>query len=400
MGNAGQGGLSHPYGLLPNMVMGNMMPLNSGLAQQVMSNSGMMMQQNPQISLNMSQMQSISHSNHNQVLSHSNHNQVLSHSNHNQVLSHSNHNQGLSHSNHNQGLSHSNHNQGLSHSNHNQVLSHSIHNQVLSHSNHNQVLSHSNHNQVNAIQDGYGNDLNPQLVMSGGAMNRQGTAGLNQGMPYGDTEALQNKLASIYPSVEHFEPRPIANVSQQYQQKPRQSAQTLEKGVPASPSQNPRRKPPPSLLKRDDSLKMEKIFSGGAKVKYDDNGSSTHMSAMSLSIGDMADDGNLSSVFDSSLRISGEGKNNSKLKRSAQETSSSVLTTSHWDAASHTMDMSVNTFGAGHSINEFGAGHSTNEFGIGPVNEEASFATYQNKMNESEGNMSFSRVFEDPDKGL
>jgi hypothetical protein len=396
MGNAGQGGLSHPYGLLPNMVpnmvLGNMMPSNSGLAQQVMSNSGMMMQQNPQLLSNMSQMQSLSHSNHNQVLSHSNHNQVLSHSNHNQVLSHSNHNQVLSHSNHNQ---------VLSHSNHNQVLSHSNHNQVLSHSNHNQVLSHSNHNQVNAIQDPYGNDLNPQLVMSGGVMNRQGNAGLHQGMPYGDTEALQNKLASIYPSVDHFEPRPLANVSQQYQQKPRQSAQTLDKGVPASPGQNPRRKPPPSLLKRDDSLKMEKIFSGGAKVKYDDNGSSTHMSAMSLSIGDMADEGNLSSVFDSSLRISGEGKNNSKLKRLPQETSSSVLTTSQWDAASQTMDMSVNTFGAGHSINEFGAGHSTNEFGIGQsVNEEASFATYQNKMNESEGNMSFSRVFEDPDKGL
>ena len=302
-------------------------------------------------------------------------------------------------------------------------------------------------NQVNALRgqqnlqrqlDELKQQVNPQLAMSNAGIGQQGATGVGgmQGQGYDDLEALQNRLNSIY-NVGNFEPRPIdptmpsglpgdnprqstqINASQQMasqqlasqqmssqqqqqlrqlqqkqqslQQQQQQQQQQQRASAGAAAGQNPRRQPPPSLLKRDDSLKMEKVFSADgtlvsptpSKMKFDGNGSSAHMSAMSLSIGDMGVDDNLSSVFDSSLRISDKEKNTSKSKRSSQETTGSSIggTSSNWDVG-HNMDMSVNTFGVG-GISE---------------NGEISHATFENKMLESEGNMSFSKVFDDPDK--
>ena len=182
------------------------------------------------------------------------------------------------------------------------------------------------------------------------------------------------------------------------------------------PGNNPRRMPPPSLLKRDDSLKMDKIFEptspggGETKKKYADGGnnSSAHLSAMSLSMGDLNDDGNLSQVFDSSLKISGNSKNSSvglKTKSGAAGSSLSPVprgsakampnwgagegksgdrstnSTNPWDAAN--FDMSVATIGA----SEIAASDVGN----------MSYATLN--MPDHEGHMSFtSHVFEEAEK--
>ena len=283
-----------------------------------------------------------------------------------------------------------------------------------------QSLTNRQMNQVNAMReqdlqrqlDELKQQVNPQLALSNAGIVQQSATGVSGmgGQGYEDLEALQNRLASIY-SVGQFEPRPIdptvhsgisadkhrqsaqANASHHHQQQHHQSQQLQQhqRVSGSSSGQNPRRMPPPSLLKRDDSLKMEKIFAADgtlvsptpSRMKFDGNGSSAHMSAMSLSIGDMGVDDNLSSVFDSSLRISDKEKNTSKAKRSSQETTvSSIGASSNWDVG-HTMDMSVNTFGAG---------------GISENGEQPSYATFENKMLESEGNMSFSKVFDDPDK--
>ena len=214
-------------------------------------------------------------------------------------------------------------------------------------------------------------------------------------------EALQSRLASIYP-VDQFEPTPIDSFPDQ--------ANSLASGfqdrvIPNAASggynpNNPRRKPPPSL-KRDDSLKMEKIFQDdgssltpiSVKKKVDGNGSSAHLSAMSLSIGDMADEGNLSSVFDSSLRISvNEDKSQQSQpshhqRLAKRKTDTSVASSSTWDG--NTFDMSVNTMG------EKFAEQATN---FEPAN--MSFATFGDKMHESESDISYGRVFGDPDKAL
>jgi hypothetical protein len=225
-----------------------------------------------------------------------------------------------------------------------------------------------------------------QALGMGGDMMNQKPAGNNQA-DFAQIQMLQNKLQAIY-ATDQFEPRPIASRSSnevpdrsrssgpesQYQQPPR---------VEIPPGQNPRRMPPPSLLKREGSLRMDKIFSatspgaGSTKKKYDGNGSSAHLSAMSLSLGDMNDDGNLSSVFDSSLRISTSSEKELPVtKAKVKEERSS----SNWEGEQ--LEMSVATFGG-----------RSSEAG------NMSFATFGDpKMHESEGNMSFTRVFEDPDK--
>ena len=180
------------------------------------------------------------------------------------------------------------------------------------------------------------------------------------------------------------------------------------------PGNNPRRMPPPSLLKRDDSLKMDKIFEptspagGEAKKKYDGgNNSSAHLSAMSLSMGDLNDDGNLSQVFDSSLKISGNSKNSnvglktknggvgsplSPVPRSNAKAMSNwgagegkggerSANSNPWDNAN--FDMSVATIGA----SEIAASDVGN----------MSYATLN--MPDHEGHMSFtSHVFEEGEK--
>lgn len=267
-----------------------------------------------------------------------------------------------------------------------------------------------------------------------------------------EMEMLQSKLAQIY-SAEAFDPRPIAdqtlssktsstnntmnNTNNSNNLGKNGTKQNSELGgmdsthhadnrgrggnssrVEIPPGNNPRRMPPPSLLKRDDSLKMDKIFEpnspgeGDTKKKYGDtHGSSAHLSAMSLSMGDLNDDGNLSQVFDSSLKISGGNfqksngssikikvggapttSNNStaKLQQSSKASSTGLwgesktgdptVNNHSWENAN--FDMSVATLGA----SEIAASEVGN----------MSYATLN--MPDHDGQMSFSRVFEEAEK--
>jgi hypothetical protein len=263
-----------------------------------------------------------------------------------------------------------------------------------------------------------------------------------------EMQMLQNKLAAIY-SAEAFDPRPIAdqtvssdasssnnNMSQHNLGNAKEKyrgndvsnmdntihADNTARGnsrVEIPPGINPRRMPPPSLLKRDDSLKMDKIFEPASpagdetKKKYGEgHGSSAHLSAMSLSMGDLNDEGNFSHVFDSSLKLSGGNsqKNNSsntKIKPGVSSTSNSLplrtpqnskaftngvwggvetkigdrsVNNHAWDHAN--LDMSVATLGA----SEIGASEVGN----------MSYATLN--MPDHDGHMSFSRVFEEAEK--
>lgn len=116
-------------------------------------------------------------------------------------------------------------------------------------------------------------------------------------------------------------------------------------------------------------MKMERIFvsspSPSVKSKVENSGGlSNHLSAMSLSIADMQEEGNLSSVFDSSLRIS--NSNNMLSKQRIREKT-------NLDA--NPFEMSVNTLGT-HAMGDM------------------SYATFT-EGNESDGAMSFGKVFED-----
>ena len=165
---------------------------------------------------------------------------------------------------------------------------------------------------------------------------------------------------------------------------PKQQQQQQQR-VDTLPGNNPRRMPPPSLLKREDSIKMEKLFGAAspssAKRKVDGNGSSAHLSAMSLSIGDMNEEGNLSSVFDSSLRISGAEKSHPAREKLKDRSSNGT-----WDQ--NNLEMSVNTIGTG-----TGSEMRMSEAG------NMSYATFGDpNLHDSDGNMSLRKVFEDPDK--
>lgn len=129
-----------------------------------------------------------------------------------------------------------------------------------------------------------------------------------------------------------------------------------------------------------------------SRKKFDANGSSAHnnmMSVMSLSTGDMGLDNNLSSVFDSSLRISGaESAGGDMLspmpkKRSAAKQPDTSSTATSWEV-SNPFDMSVNTIGDKFAEDKFAEAGNM------------SVATFGDpKLHESENNMSFSHVFED-----
>eukprot|EP00934_Nitzschia_sp_Nitz4_P009059 Nitzschia sp. Nitz4//scaffold1_size375055//193015//194731//NITZ4_000277-RA/size375055-processed-gene-0.440-mRNA-1//-1//CDS//3329541048//9049//frame0 len=161
------------------------------------------------------------------------------------------------------------------------------------------------------------------------------------------------------------------------QQKPNHVVEALTGGGSGGGGGATRRLPPSGMLKRENSLKMEKVFTGASpastKKKYDGNGSSAHLSAMSLSIGDMNEEGNLSSVFDSSLRISTAAD-----KHDAAPTKEKLKDrNTSWNQGEN-MDMSVATLGTGGNM---------------------SYATFNDKLQEeSYGNLSFSKVFEDPEK--
>ncbi|CAJ1959413.1 unnamed protein product [Cylindrotheca closterium] len=127
-----------------------------------------------------------------------------------------------------------------------------------------------------------------------------------------EMQMMQNKLNSIYSNdhQQQLEPTPIQTASYDKPITPQMpAANTVEAASPKleiPTGQNPRRKAPPSLLVREDSLKMERIFASPASVqkkKADLNGSAGGLSVMSMSIADMQDDGNLSAVFDSSVSL-------------------------------------------------------------------------------------------------
>lgn len=124
----------------------------------------------------------------------------------------------------------------------------------------------------------------------------------------------------------------------------------------------------------NNSIKIDKIFSNSpasTKKKYDGNGS--HMSAMSLSIGDMQEEGNLSAVFDSSLRISTSTKNSSDMPgvHVSKEKLKDRSSNNSWDPS--TLEMSVGNMS------------------YATMGDNSNFQT-------SESNMSFTKVFEDPEK--
>lgn len=266
-------------------------------------------------------------------------------------------------------------------------------------------MDHSSMNQMGTVQQqmmmnpgmvnnsgmrnnaGMGNEfMDNQAARMGGAMMNQ-SAAINHQALLSEEQMLQNKLAAIYANNNNqFDSRPMSGPQSDNEMPARDNSPGLHEHfqqnqkVEIPPGQNPRRMPPPSLLKRDDSLKMEKVFSatspGAESVKKKVDGNASNLSAMSLSLGDMNYEGNLSSVFDNSLRISGVSVKSAKeptgvTRKSKQERTSN---------ASDNCDMSVATLG----ISEHG---------------NMSYATFGDpKLQESEGNMSFSRVFEDPDK--
>ena len=207
--------------------------------------------------------------------------------------------------------------------------------------------------------------LNEYMMNQRSALNNQGGLSEEQIM-------LQNKLAAMY-STNQLEPRPLAVAPGEMPRPKKDQFQQPKSETP--PDQNPRRMPPPSLLKRDESLKMEKIFgispgAGSVKKKYD--GNSSNISAMSMSLGDMQFEGNLSSVFDSSLRISPAVQKPPVMAKDKQKPDKPPF-------GGENFDMSVATLGLSEA--------------------NMSFATLGDpKLHESEGNMSFSRVFEDADK--
>lgn len=181
-----------------------------------------------------------------------------------------------------------------------------------------------------------------------------------------------------------------ANANASTTMKPLQhSGQPKQQHVDTLPGNNPRRMPPPSLMKREDSMKMEKVFGAASpsstKKKVDGNNSSAHLSAMSLSIGDMNEEGNLSSVFDSSLRISGADKSGNDNAHPAKEKLKDRSGNGNWE---NNLEMSVNTLGTG-----TGSEMRLSEAG------NMSYATLNDpNLQESDGNMSFGKVFDDPDR--
>jgi len=231
-----------------------------------------------------------------------------------------------------------------------------------------------------------------------------------------EMQALQSKLAAIY-NPESFDPTPIAD--QTIATKGRSDAASAAASAPKveiPPGNNPRRMPPPSLLKRDDSLKMEKVFDspgGTTKKKYGDGqGSSAHLSAMSLSMGDLNDESNLSQVFDTSLKIStgasqkqnmntsnnNNNNNNNSKQKAAGRTSLSPVRSSkpssaaNWNQSKASDKSSWNNTNFDMSVATIGA---ASEIGASEVGN-MSYATFN--MPEQEEQMSFSHVFEDQEK--
>lgn len=168
-----------------------------------------------------------------------------------------------------------------------------------------------------------------------------------------EMQLMQNKLNSIYANdhqqqqphlhhQQHLEPTPLQTGSYNKPLASTHGIETMSPKLEIPTGQNPRRKAPPSLLQREDSLKMERIFASPASVKkkVDMNGSTGGLSVMSMSIADIQDDSNLSAVFDSSVTLKDHNskvEKPSKNKRSEFDMSIATL------GETETGNMSVNT---------------------------------------------------------
>lgn len=177
-----------------------------------------------------------------------------------------------------------------------------------------------------------------------------------------EMQMMQNKLNAIY-SDHQMSPTPLNTGSINRTPVSTNMMAPISPKLELPTGQNSRRKPPPSLLVREDSLKLDRLFPSPGSVmkkKVDNNGSSGGLSAMSLSLADMHDEGNLSAVFDTSVRISdagGHGDKNVKRQKKAE------------------FDMSIATLG-----------------------ETGNMSVNTLSMHESDGNVSFGNVFEHPYK--
>ena len=247
---------------------------------------------------------------------------------------------------------------------------------------------------------------------------------------------LQSRVAAIYSNNDSLEPRllPPDNVSSSTQNQisgvsnadsqreaPNRSGSGSGRGIrgvddgndqPSSraevlPGNNPRRMPPPSLLKRENSLKMEKVFepiapeAGGEKksTKYGGNHSSAHLSAMSLSMGDLNDEGNLSQVFDSSLRITtstsmGNNKDSTVHQSNKSSRSSHLMGSTSKTGRSRGDDTTRSDRTA---LSGGGFDMSVATIGMSDAGN-MSFATFgddQEGQDNPDGNMSFSKMFDE-----
>ena len=201
-------------------------------------------------------------------------------------------------------------------------------------------------------------------------------------------QTFSNLPHSVYPSTNEFEPRPIdPNLNNKFNDAASQYSEYNDSWEPERVAPLPPRKPPskgstegrPKGLEREaseKSLKVDSIFGGGSKKYQDYQGSSAHLSAMSLSIGDMhsqvsetTNPDDLAPLFNTSLRVGGRRDATSRLN-------TSVSTGLH-SSLGHVMDMSVATLGD--RLSDFG---------------EASIQ----RLTESTADMSFSNVFEDKER--
>ena len=254
---------------------------------------------------------------------------------------------------------------------------------------------------------------------------------------------LQSRVAAIYSNNDSLEPRllPPDNISSSSQNQSRNvgnpqrqapdrsssgsgggggGSRGVDDGnvqpssrVEVPPGNNPRRMPPPSVLKRENSensIKMEKVFepiapeAGSEKKstssKYGGNHSSAHLSAMSLSMGDLNDEGDLSQVFDSSLRIS---TTTSSMGNSNKDTT--VHQSNKSSRSSHLMGASKTGRSGGEDTARSdrtaldGGGFDMSVATIGMSDAgNMSFATFgdgQEGQDHPDGNMSFSKMFDE-----
>lgn len=165
-----------------------------------------------------------------------------------------------------------------------------------------------------------------------------------------DMNALRSKLAALY-SPEQFEPTPI---NPNHQLSMHENAR-----LDSSPPIQTKKSPNQTRHERSDSLELEKVFTmEPSKPKPSKNGTiddlSNQLSNMSFSVGDIAaiqDEGNLSSLFDDSMKLpkersSSSGESAANNRASAGSAGSRSKSQMPMNMSSlGVADMSMSTFG-------------------------------------------------------